>query len=101
MRIHKGDKVLIISGKDKGKKGKIIESLPKQGKVIIEGVNLRKKHTKAKKAGEKGQIVAIPSPMDVSNVKLVCSKCGEAVRTGYKKEGDRKYRICKKCNQET
>jgi len=101
MKIHKGDTVLIISGKDRGKKGKVTKALPGEGKIVVEGVNLRKKHVKPKKSGEKGQIVAIPGPMDASNVKLICSKCGQAARIGYKKEGDKKYRICKKCQQET
>ena len=101
MKIRKGDTVLIISGKDRGKKGKVIKVLPGEGKILVEGINLRKKHVKPKKSGEKGQIVAIPGLLDASNAKLVCSKCGQAARVGYKKEGDKKYRICKKCGQET
>lgn len=100
MKIHKGDQVLIISGKDRGRKSKVIEAFPKQGRVVIEGINLKKKHMKPKKSGEKGQIVETPAPLDASDVKLVCPKCGKAVRTGYKLEGKKKYRICKKCGQE-
>jgi len=100
MKIRKGDTVLTISGKDRGKKAKVIEVLPKKGKVIVEGVNLRKKHIRPKKSGDKGQIVTVPAPLDVSNVKLICSKCGKPVKIGYKVEGKRKYRICKKCGQE-
>ena len=100
MKIHKNDNVLIISGKDKGRKGKVIEALPRQNKIIVEGINLRKKHMKPKKSGEKGQIVETPAFLNASDVKVVCSKCGKAVRTGYKLEGKKKYRICKKCKQE-
>lgn len=116
MKIKKGDTVLIISGKDRGKKGKVLEALSKERKVSVEGVNLMKKHQKPKKSGEKGQIVQLPKPIDVSNVKLICPKCGKAARTGQKlikehhsshvstevsaTEDKRKYRICKKCGQE-
>ncbi len=100
MKIRKNDQVLIISGKDKGRKGKVIEVFPKQGRIVIEGINLRKKHMKPKKSGEKGQIVETPAPLNVSDVKVICSKCGKAVRTGYKLKGKKKYRICKKCGQE-
>ena len=100
MKIKKGDTVLIISGKDRARKGKVIEAFPRQGKVVVEGINLRKKHMKPKKSGEKGQIVETPVPLNVSDVKLICSKCGKPTRVGYKMEGKRKYRICKKCKQE-
>jgi len=100
MKIHKGDQVLIISGKDRARKGKVIEAFPRQGKVVVEGINLRKKHMKPKKSGEKGQIVETPASLNVSDVKLICSKCGKPTRVGYKMEGKRKYRICKKCKQE-
>jgi len=68
--------------------------------VSMEGINLRKKHVKPKKSGEKGQIVEVPGPLDISNIKIICPKCGKATRIGYKKEGKKKYRICKKCGQE-
>ena len=100
MKIKKGDIVLVISGKDRGREGKVIEAFPRQGKVVIEGINLRKKHVKPKKSGEKGQIVETPVPLNVSDVKLICPKCGKAVRIGYKLEGKKKHRICKKCEQE-
>ena len=100
MRIHKNDTVLIISGKDKGKKGRVLKALPKGGKILVEGVNFKKRHKKPKKGGEKGQIIQFPEPINVSSVKLICQKCGKAVRVGYKIAGDKKYRICKKCNQE-
>ena len=100
MKIKKGDTVLIISGKDKGKSAKVLKSLPKEVKVLVEGTNLKKKHVKPKKEGEKGQVVSIPLPIDVSNVKFVCPKCRKAVRLGYKIVGDKKFRVCKKCKSE-
>jgi len=101
MRIKKNDQVLIISGKDRLRTGKVLNVFPKAETIIIEGINLRKKHVRPKKSGEKGQIVQVPVPLHVSNVKLVCQKCGKTVKTGYKIEGEKKYRICKKCGQET
>ena len=105
MRIKKGDTVLIISGKDRGRKSKVLEALPKERKVVVEGINLRKKHVRPRRMGEKGQIIEMPAPVDVSNVKLICPKCGKATRVGYKIISDAKgqkskVRICKKCGQE-
>ena len=100
MRIKKGDTVLVITGKDKGKKGKILEAFPRQNKVVVEGINIVKKHRRAKSEKEKGQVVEIPRPVDISNFKLVCPKCNQATRIGYKINGKEKNRICKKCKQE-
>ena len=100
MKIKKNDQVLIISGKDRGKHGKVLDVFPKECKIVVEGVNIRKKHVKPKKSGEKGQIVETPSSFSVSNVKLICSKCGKSCRVGYKLIKDKKYRICKKCGEE-
>ena len=99
MKLKKGDNVLIIAGKDKGRTAKIIKSLPKDLKVLVDGINLKKKHVRPKREGEKGQVVDIPAPMDVSNVKMICPKCGKATRVGYKIEKENKQRICKKCLQ--
>jgi len=100
MKIKKNEQVLIISGKDRGKKGKILDVFPKEGRIIVEGVNLRKKRVRPKKSGEKGQVVEIPSPIFSSNAMLVCPKCGKPAKTGYKVAENKKYRICKKCKQE-
>lgn len=100
MKLKKGDTILMISGKDSGKKGKILEVLPKKGKIVVESMNLMKKSIRPKKSGEKGQIVTMPAAFDVSNAKLICPKCGKAARVGYKIEAGKKYRICKKCKQE-
>ena len=100
MKIKKGDTVLIITGKDKGKKGKVIEAFPQQNKINVEGVNLVKKHRRPRKEREKGEVIEIPKPINVSNVKLICPRCGQSVRVGYRLAEKKKYRICKKCGQE-
>jgi len=100
MKIKKGDQVLITSGKDRGKTGKVLNAFPGESKLLLEGLNLRKKHAKPKKQGEKGQVVEVPAPLSVSNVKLICPKCGKPARIGYKIIEKKKYRICKKCEQE-
>src|SRR3989338_2444650 len=100
MKIKKGDQVLITSGKDRGKTGKVLNAFPGESKLLLEGLNLRKKHAKPKKQGEKGQVVEVPAPLSVSNVKLICPKCGKPERIGYKIIEKKKYRICKKCEQE-
>lgn len=99
MKIKKNDTVLIISGKYRGKKGKVLKAFPKKQRLLIEGVNLRKKHVRPKREGEKGQIVELPAPIHISNVKLICPKCKKATKLGFKIEGNKKYRICKKCGQ--
>lgn len=101
MKIKKGDTVLIISGKDRGRQGKVLEAFPKEKKIVVEGINIKKKHVRPKRAGEKGQVIQLPAPLDISNVKLICSKCRKATRVGYKIIENTKYRICKKCGQET
>ena len=105
MKIKKGDTVLIISGKDKGRTAKVLKALPKERSILVEGINLKKKHVRPKRQGEKGQIIQVPSPLDISDVKLICSKCKKATRAGYKiilniKNKKSKIRICKKCDQE-
>ncbi len=100
MKIKTGDTVLIISGKDRGKKGKVIKALSGESRIIVEDANLRKKHVRPKRQGEKGQIVETAAPLDASNVKLICPKCKKPTRIGYKVAEGGKYRICKKCRQE-
>jgi len=100
MKIKKGDTVLIILGKDRGRKSKVLRAFPKELKILVEGINLKKKHVRPKREGEKGQIVQIPAPIQISNVKVICPKCGKATRVGYKITENRKSRICKKCGKE-
>jgi large subunit ribosomal protein L24 len=98
MKIKKEDQVLVIAGDEKGKKGKVLKSMPSENKAVIEGVNLAKKHIRPKQKGQTGQIVKIPMPMNISKLKLVCPKCGQASKIGYDVSGEVKSRICKKCN---
>lgn len=97
MKIKKNDQVLIIAGNDKGKKGKVLRSFPLKERVVIEGVALIKKNIKPKKSGQKGQIASVPRAISVSNVNLICSKCGKPTRVGYEIIDKKKYRVCKKC----
>lgn len=98
MKIKKDDQVLIIAGDEKGKKGKVIKAMPSENKVIVEGVNLVKKHVRPKQTGQKGQIVKIPKPVNISKIKIICPKCGQATRTSYDVSGETKSRVCKKCS---
>ena len=97
MNIKKGDTVKILSGNDKGKTGEVIEVIPKTQKIVVKGVNIRKKHVKPRKQGEEGGIISIEGAIHSAKVKVVCPKCGKATRIGYTIEKDEKIRICKKC----
>jgi len=100
MRIKKGDQIQVIAGKDKGKKGQVIRVLPSLGKIVVEKINMVKKHSKPKKEGEKGQIVEIPAPFDASNAMVVCPECAKATRLEYVVKKGNKSRVCKKCKKE-
>jgi large subunit ribosomal protein L24 len=95
--LKKGDEVLVVRGKDRGQKGKVLRTIPAEGRVVVEGVNMRKKHVRARKQGEKGQLVSVPSPLSASNVRIVCASCGKMTRIGYRVENGKKTRVCKKC----
>ncbi len=100
MKLKKGDNVIIITGKDKNKKGKIVLVLKKDNKVVVEGLNMMKKSQRPRKSGEKGQIIDIAMPIHVSNVMILDPKSGKRSRIGKKIVGDKKVRIAKKSNQE-
>jgi large subunit ribosomal protein L24 len=100
MKIRKGDQVKIITGKDKGKIGKVLRVFIPEKKITAENLNIVKKHNRPKREGEKGQRIEIPGKINVSNVMLVCPKCGKAARIGYRKTDAGKMRICKKCQSE-
>ena len=100
MNIKKDDKVVVLSGKDKGKQGKILSADPKALKVIVEGVNVATKHQKPRKQGEEGGIIKVETPIYASKVQLVCPKCGKATRVGHKIADGKKVRVCKKCGAE-
>ncbi len=95
MKVKKNDTVKVITGKDAGKTGKVLVALPKEGKVVVEGVNIQKKHKKARNAQDVSKIQEQNGAIEVSNVMVVCPKCGKATRVGYKVEGDKKVRVCK------
>ena len=96
MKIHTGDNVKVLSGKDRGKTGKVEKTFSASGRVLVSGVNMVKKHVKPAR-GKEGGIIEKSLPIAVSNVMLLCSRCGEATRVGYKFEGEKKQRFCKKC----
>lgn len=97
LHVKKGDEVMIISGKDKGKKGKVLEVSPSEGKVIVEGRNMVTKHVKPQRQGQVGGIVKAEGPLYACKVMPVCPKCSKATRVGHKIEGDKKVRVCKHC----
>lgn len=100
MRIKKGDNVLVIAGKDAGKKGKVLRVLPKANRVVVEGVNRVKKHQKPTRALPQGGINRIESPLNISNVMLLCGKCNKPTRVGAKfLDNNEKVRYCKKCGE--
>jgi len=99
MKIKKGDNVIVLAGKDKGKKAKVLVAMPKENKVIVEGVHVVKKHQKATKRGEKGKTVEKTLPIHVSNVAVIDPKDSKATRIGYKVEGDKKVRVSKRSGQ--
>lgn len=96
--VKSGDNVIILSGKDRGKKGKVLEVSPSEGKVIVEGRNMVTKHVKPRKMGEQGGIVKAEGPMYASKVMIVCPKCGQPTRVTHKVLGDgTRSRLCKHC----
>ncbi|MBE6631185.1 MAG: 50S ribosomal protein L24 [Ruminococcaceae bacterium] len=97
LHIRKDDSVIVISGNEKGKKGKVIEVSPEEGKVIISGVNICKKHAKPRRQGEAGGILDVEGAIRASKVQLFCSKCNKGVRSAYKFENGEKIRVCAKC----
>ena len=99
MKIKTNDRVKIVAGKDRGKEGKVIQVFPKEGKVVVEGLNIMKKHLRPRKQGEKGQVIELAAPFNASNVMLLCEKCGKPTRVGYKIEEKGKNRICRKCKE--
>ena len=92
---------MMLSGKDKGKKGKVILVFPDGNKLLVEGLNLVKKHLRPKKQGQKGQVISKERAVSVSSVAMICKSCGKQTRLGYKVDGENKMRICRKCGAET
>ena len=100
MNIKKTDTVIVLSGKDKGVKGKVLVAMPSENKVIVEKVNVATCHTKARRQGETGGIVKKETPIRTCKVALFCDKCGKGVRVAHKIDGDKKIRVCAKCGAE-
>ena len=99
MNIKKGDIVSIISGNDKGKQGRVLEVLVEEGRLLVEGLNMKKKHVRGKRQGQKGEVVKMPAPIPVSRAMIVCGSCGKATRLGLRTEGGAKIRVCRKCGK--
>jgi large subunit ribosomal protein L24 len=103
IRIRKDDTVEIISGNDRGARGRVLRAIPKDRRVVVESVNIRKKHQSAMQAG-RGQvqagIIQFEAPINVSNVMLICPKCGERTRVGLRRENGEAFRVCKKCGED-
>ncbi|MCH5289164.1 MAG: 50S ribosomal protein L24 [Treponema sp.] len=97
-KIHRDDTVQVIAGKDKGKRGQIVRVITKKDAVIVSGINIVKKAMKKRSQQDQGGIVEIEAPLHISNVALVCKKCGPT-RIGYKIDGDKKTRVCRKCGE--
>ena len=97
MKIKKGDTVEVLSGNDRGKRGEVLDVIPKKDKIVVKGVNVRKRHVKPRRQGEQGGIISTECAIYSSKVNVVCPKCKKPVRIGYTIEKDEKVRICKKC----
>ena len=100
MNIKKNDTVIVLSGKDKGVKGKVLMAMPRENKLVVEGVNVATVHQKVRKQGEEGGIIRKETPIRADKVALYCSKCGKGVRIGFKVEGDSKVRVGRPCGHE-
>jgi large subunit ribosomal protein L24 len=100
MKIRKGDRVMVLSGKDRGKEGQVSAAFPATGKVIVDGVNTARRHTKPRSQEDPGGIVDKDMPIDASNVAVISPSDGKPTRVGYKVDGDRKIRVCKRTGAE-
>ena len=99
LHVKKGDTVLVLSGKDKGKQGKVVQALPKKDKIIVEGINKVKRHTKPSQKAPQGGILTKESPMHACKVMLVCPACSKATRAAKKEVNGKMVRVCKKCGE--
>ena len=99
VHVKTGDEVVVINGKNRGKRGKVMQVSPKEGKVIVEGVNVVTKHVKPRQMGEPGGLIKAESALYADKVQLICPKCGKPTRVGHAFDKDgKKVRVCKKCN---
>ena len=103
LRIRRGDTVLVVAGNDKGTEGRVLRTLPKQRRVVVEAVNIRKKHQSSVRAGRgdiQPGIIQFEAPLDISNVMLICTQCGDPTRVGLRREEGERIRVCKKCGED-
>jgi large subunit ribosomal protein L24 len=101
MKLHKGDNVKIMIGKDRGKTGKVVVADPVGDRIVVENLNMFKKRSRPKAQGQKGETVLVPRPIQASNVMLICSNCKNPTRVGFRMDGPKKVRFCKKCKATT
>ncbi len=100
MKIRKNDTVIILAGKDRGKRGKVRRALPKKDRVLVEGLNMIKRHSRARRAARQAGIIELEAPIHISNVMLLCNKCGEPTRVGFRFLDDgKKVRVCRSCGE--
>lgn len=99
MKIKTGDKIKVLSGKDRGKTGKVVQVFSKERMASVEGINLLYKHLKTKTQGQKGQKVQFPAPLSLSKLMLLCPKCAKPTRVGKRKEGEKVIRVCRRCKE--
>ena len=100
VHVKKDDVVIVVSGDDKGKKGKVLAVSPKEGKILVEGVNMVHKHVKPRKQGDEGGILTVEGAFYACKVQLYCPKCNKGVRVKHKLDGDKKVRVCAKFGAE-
>ena len=98
MKVKKGDTVKILSGKERGKRGKVARVFTAESRLIVEGVNLKKKHRRSRRADRKGEVILLPSPVSASSVAVVCPSCGKPTRIGFERDtAGKRMRMCKEC----
>ncbi|MEK7464904.1 MAG: 50S ribosomal protein L24 [Patescibacteria group bacterium] len=99
MKIRKGDTVKILSGKDRGKRGQVSRVFSERDRILVQGVNVKKKHRRARRQDRKGEIILLPAPIAASAAQVVCASCGKPTRIGYRIDAGKKVRVCKKCGK--
>ncbi|MGH2368590.1 MAG: 50S ribosomal protein L24 [Chloroflexota bacterium] len=99
-KVRKNDTVQVLAGRERGKQGKVSRVIPKEARVVVDGVNIRKRHVRPRRQGEQAGIVEFPAPLHISNVAVICAKCGRATRVGFRLLADgKKVRYCKRCDE--
>lgn len=99
LHVKTGDEVLVLTGKDKGKRGKVLVSIPTKRRVVVENINVTTKHQKPRGAGQPGGRIHQEAPVDASNVMLICPKCAKPTRSAHMVQNDKKTRVCKRCEK--